>query len=361
MPHNALGEDMRTLITGGAGFVGSNLAMRLKQDDPGDDILVLDNLKRRGSELNLQRLRNAGIKFFHGDIRMPEDLDQAGQFDLLIECSAEPSVLAGYGGSPDYLVQTNLAGTLRCLELVRRYGASILFLSTSRVYPVGPLRNLPLAEDPSRFSLTSAVTGAGPEGINEEFPLAGARSLYGATKLASEIMVQEYADAFDIPALINRCGVLAGPWQMGKVDQGVVMLWLARHFFGGSLQYIGFGGSGRQVRDLLHIDDLYGLLKSQISALAGFRGEVFNVGGGLDRSVSLLELTGLVQELTGNAISLEPVCQTRSADIPWYVTDAAKARAAFGWRPARTVRDILADAYAWLREDAGRLRDILSS
>ena len=349
---------MQILITGGAGFVGSNLAVRFKQDSPQDDILVLDNLKRRGSELNLPRFRQAGISFFHGDIRNPEDIEQAGPFDLLIECSAEPSVLAGYDASPEYLVQTNLAGTLRCLEYVRRHKAGILFLSTSRVYPMRGLRGLPLVEEPARFAVAEKRPGAGPGGITEEFPLAGARSLYGATKLASEIMVQEYADAYALPAIINRCGVLAGPWQMGKVDQGVVMLWLARHFFGGALQYIGYGGSGKQVRDILHIADLYELLKKQIALLPRFRGDVFNVGGGRACSVSLVELTARVRALTGKTIAIEPVAVTRSADIPWYVTDNAKVSGAFGWKPLRSVDDILGDAYAWLQETADRLRDI---
>jgi len=121
------------LITGGAGFVGSNLAVAFQQRYPQSDITCLDNLKRRGSELNLPRLQAAGIRFVHGDIRNREDLDLNQNVDLLIECSAEPSVLAGFDNSPDYLINTNLVGTVNCLEVARRQKADMIFLSTGRL------------------------------------------------------------------------------------------------------------------------------------------------------------------------------------------------------------------------------------
>ena len=127
---------MRLLITGGAGFVGSNLALDFKKNNPETHIIALDNLKRRGSELNLPRLKEDGIEFIHGDIRNKEDLEGTGKADLIIECSAEPSVMAGYNSSPEYLINTNLLGTVNCLEYARKCDADVVFLSTSRVYPV---------------------------------------------------------------------------------------------------------------------------------------------------------------------------------------------------------------------------------
>ncbi len=143
----------RVLITGGSGFVGANLCVGLAARHPGWAIVALDNLKRRGSELNLPRLRAAGVRFVHGDVRSPGDLLGLGRVDAIVECSAEPSALAGVHESPDYLVQTNLVGAYHCLELARRDGAQFVFLSTSRVYPYGALDALPYRETATRYEL----------------------------------------------------------------------------------------------------------------------------------------------------------------------------------------------------------------
>ena len=127
------------LVTGGAGFVGSGLAIRVKKEHPKTHVIALDNLKRRGSALNLPRLREAGVDFVHGDIRNPGDLDGAGSVDLILECSAEPSVLAGYDASPGYVIDPHLGGTINCLELARKCQAQVLLLLTSRVYPPATL------------------------------------------------------------------------------------------------------------------------------------------------------------------------------------------------------------------------------
>src|SRR5690606_7583876 len=151
---------------------------------------------------------------------------------------------AGLDGAPSYLVQTNLGGTLNCLEWARRQGAAVVFLSTSRVYSIAPLREVGLRETETRFEIaeSQALPGVSAAGVAEDFPTHLPRSLYGATKLASEMMVQEYAEAYGVPAVINRCGVIAGPGQFGKVDQGVFTLWVANHYFGKPLRYTGFGG-----------------------------------------------------------------------------------------------------------------------
>ena len=252
---------MRILITGGAGFVGANLGVALAERHPDWQIVALDNLMRRGSELNLPRLRAAGVEFVHGDVREEADLKAVGRFDAMVECSAEPSVMAG-SADPTYSVQTNLVGAFNCLERARQEDAFVVFLSTSRVYPVAPQLDLVLEEAETRFELAADQPhpGAGPGGISEDFPLPGARTLYGATKLSAELLIEEYAASFGLRAVVDRCGVIAGPWQMGKVDQGVFSWWLLSHHFGRPLTYIGFGGSGKQVRDLLHVDDLVDLV-----------------------------------------------------------------------------------------------------
>ncbi|MDF1713458.1 MAG: NAD-dependent epimerase/dehydratase family protein, partial [Akkermansiaceae bacterium] len=239
------------LVTGGAGFVGSNLCLALRSAYPESSIVAMDNLYRSGSELNVSRLENAGVKFYRGDVRDPDSFPRE-PFDLMIECSAEPSVLAGQDGSPDYLFQTNLVGAYHCLEACRRHGAGIIFLSTSRVYPIAGLEAHPWREEETRFAWEDTGTiGISSRGVTEKFSLDGARSLYGFTKLAAEQLIEEYRETYGLKAVVNRCGVIAGPWQFGKVDQGVVSLWVMAHHFKRKLSYIGYGGHGKQVRDML--------------------------------------------------------------------------------------------------------------
>jgi len=350
----------RILVTGGAGFVGSTMALGLKAEYPGSQVIALDNLKRRGSELNLPRFKAADIYFVHGDIRNPEDLDaDLLRPDLILECSAEPSVLAGYS-SPGYVLQTNLVGTIHCLELARKTGADFVFLSSSRVYPIEAIKRLAYQETATRLELVEqTVPGASIEGIAETFPLEGVRSLYGATKLASELLIAEYADAYGLRTVINRCGVLTGPWQMGKVDQGVFALWMLAHYFERPLKYIGFGGRGKQVRDFLHVADLVDLVKLQLEGWQSVQGEVFNVGGGVDNSLSLLETTRLCQEITGRTIPIEGVPEERPGDIPIFITDSRKVKAKLGWQPQRNARQTLTDIYAWVDQQAEVLKAVL--
>jgi len=176
----------RILVTGGAGFVGSSLALAFKRNRSSTVVVALDNLKRRGSELALERLRAGGVEFVHGDVRVSDDLAAIGPVDILIEASAEPSVHAGYDGNPNYLIHSNLIGAVNCLEHARRHGSALVFLSSSRVYPIAALRALPLERAETRFILrTDAdLPGVTAAGISERFSLSGNRSLYGATKLA---------------------------------------------------------------------------------------------------------------------------------------------------------------------------------
>lgn len=349
------------LITGGAGFVGSNLATRIKQHNEDVRVVCLDNLKRRGSELNLPRLKEFGVEFVHGDIRNREDLFTLPKIDAILECSAEPSVLAGMDGSPDYLINTNLMGTLNCLELARRDGADFIFLSTSRVYPMEAINQLDFQETGTRFELTDkqSVPGASSAGYSEDFPLNGCRSLYGSTKLASELFIQEYIDTYKIRGVINRCGVLTGSWQMGKVDQGVIVFWAANHIYKKPLAYFGYGGEGKQVRDILHIQDLYELVQIQLGRLDALNGKIFNVGGGREVSVSLQELTALCEKFSGNRVEIKKVVEDRKADIRIYLTDNTRIHNATGWSPRITPDRIMEEIVTWVRDNQEMLRPIL--
>jgi len=363
----------KVLITGGAGFVGANLAIQFKRYFEGTQIMCLDNLKRRGSQLNLPRLRENGVQFLHGDIRCREDFDEVGEIDLLIDCAAEPSVHSGAQGNPDYVINTNLQGTLNCLAFAHRNDAAFLFLSTSRVFGIENLNQLPFEETSTRYSWdcsgegTKTGDGLGQkgfsrEGINEEFDLGvGARSFYGASKLACELVIQEYTYNYGMQTLINRCGILTGPWQMGKVDQGVVMLWVAHHELEKPLNYIGFGGSGKQVRDMLHVDDLFELLVKQIADEKSWRGDIYHVGGGEANSASLLELTEICRDVTGRAIELGRHAETNPLDLRIFITDTTKVRDRFKWRPKRSVHNIADDIHRWIVSNRDDVKSIMAS
>jgi CDP-paratose 2-epimerase len=340
------------LVAGGAGFVGSHLALRLRDRYPGARVVAADSLKRRGSEWNLPRLAAAGVEFVHADVRRPDDLAFPGlRFDLLVDCSAEPAVLAAYDTGPAGVIDANLVGTVNLLEVARRHGADVVFLSTSRVYPVAALESLAFEETPTRFALAAdqALPGASAAGVAEAFPLDGARSLYGATKLACELLLAEYADMYGLRYVVDRCGVITGPWQMGKVDQGVFALWMGRHYFKRPLSYVGYGGTGKQVRDLVAIDELGDLVLHQIERIGALPARTYNVGGGVASSLSLLETTALCEEITGNRVDIARVAENRPSDVRIYVTDNARVTADTGWRPTKSPRATLAAIFDWIR------------
>jgi len=342
--------------------VGSSLAVSLAAARPETQVIALDNLHRRGSELNLPRLDEAGVDFVRGDVRRPEDLAPFGSVDALIECSAEPSVMSGTDGDTGYVFETNLVGAYNCLELARRSGAQFIFLSSSRVYPLDGLRGAELDERPTRFELAEIqpTPGWSSEGVGEDMPLAGARTLYGTTKLSAEFLCAEYQAQFGVPMVIDRCGVIAGPWQMGKVDQGVFTHWMLAHSFGRPLSYIGFGGNGKQVRDLLHVDDLVDLIERQLDEPERWAGHTFNVGGGREVSLSLLETTEICRRLTGNEIEVGSVAEDRDGDVPVYLSDCSRIHGHSSWRPSRDAEGILRDIHEWIAADPERIEESLA-
>jgi len=333
--------------------VGSNLAVALRLK--GYRVMCFDNLCRRGSGLLCQRIQEYGCSFIHGDIRDPSDLQRCkGDFLVLIDASAEPSVLVGcHGRDALYVVHNNLTGSVNCFEWCRGRHLPVIFLSTSRVYPYDRINALSYNELPEAFSFTARGVGVSSKGITRDFPIDGFRSLYGATKLSAELILKEYSMNYGIPAIINRCGAIAGPWQLARADQGVFTHWMVSHYFRRGLSYIGFGGKGKQVRDILHIDDLIDLINAQIHMIKNYRGEVFNVGGGPKSALSLRQATELCRNITGNTVAVKSVLRNRPADIKWYISDNRQAEREFSWRPSRTAEQTLTDIYTWLKDNHG--------
>ena len=316
---------MKLFITGICGFVGSTLAVRLLESMPDLQVSGIDNLLRPGSEMNRAELGSRGVRFIHGDLRMPSDLEAIGPNDWVIDAAAHPSVLAGVDGrsSPRQLAEHNLIGTLNLLDYCRQYQAGLILLSSSRVYSVRDLAALPVRECEGAFQLAPAETsmaGLTRDGIDENFPTRQPVSLYGATKLASETMAREYGHAFGFPVWINRCGVLAGAGQFGTAEQGIFSYWLHAHAARLPLRYIGFGGLGYQVRDAFHPHDLAELIRIQFERTPP-ADATFHAGGGLKNSMSLAQLTAWCNQRFGPHTP-EPDLRPRPFDIPWLVMNS---------------------------------------
>lgn len=334
---------MRVLISGACGFAGSHLARYLLESHEGIEIVGLDNLARQGSETNRLPLQRLGVRLIHGDLRMASDLDSLPAVDWVIDAAAQPSVLAGRDGktSPRQLLEHNLLGTINLLEYCRNSHAGMILLSTSRVYSIPALAQLPLLVDLARFildpkqSTSSAVSAAG---VTEAFSTEAPISLYGASKLASERLAQEYAAAFAVPVWINRCGVLAGPGQFGTAEQGIFSYWLHAHAARRNLKYLGFGGHGFQVRDALHPRDLARLVDLQLRR-PGIGG-LHNVSGGKENSMSLAELAAWCDRRFGPHQPLVDGSE-RPYDVPWLILDSARANHSFDWQPTIAIGSIL--------------------
>jgi CDP-paratose 2-epimerase len=334
---------MRILITGICGFTGSELALGLRRRDGQVEVSGIDSLVRPGSETSLARLRRAGIGVRHGDVRCASDFEALPASDWVVDAAANPSVLAGIDGrtSTRQLIEHNLLGTVNVLEFCRQHGAGLVLLSTSRVYSIAMMAALPLAVRDDAFAPGegSWPPGASPQGITEAFSTAAPVSLYGATKLASEALALEYHDAFGIPVVINRCGVLAGPGQFGTAEQGIFSYWIRSWASARTLRYLGFGGTGHQVRDALHPADLLDLVQRQIERGASASG-IWNVGGGPANAMSLAQLSRWCAGEFGDR-PVERAALERKWDVPWMVLDSRRARAEFDWQPVVPLVEIL--------------------
>lgn len=340
---------MRILITGVCGFVGSTLARGFRESSADWEIVGLDNLVRAGSETNRLTLRQLGVKVIHGDIRNPSDLESIPKCDWILDAAANPSVLAGVDGktSSRQLVEHNLGGTINLLELAKTWRAGVTILSTSRVYSIRDLAAIPVEAKGEKFvpRADAKITGFTSEGVGETFSTAAPISLYGATKLASEALALEYGASFDLPIFINRCGVLAGAGQFGKIDQGIFSYWIHSYARRRTLKYIGFNGTGHQVRDCLHARDLLSLLTAQIKDPRRDIPRILNVSGGVTQSASLRELSAwCAKRFDEHAIAAEKT--TRPFDVPWLVLDSTAVARAWNWKPQTSLEAIWSEIAA---------------
>jgi CDP-paratose 2-epimerase len=324
---------MKILVTGISGFAGSNIAINMRKTEPNNKIIGFDNLSRQGCERNIEILRSTGIEIIRGDIRSQSDIETLPAVDWIIDCAANPSVLAGLNGqsSSRQVMEHNLLGTINLLEYCKKHKAGLILLSTSRVYSASELAALPVKSTNGRYELKqSKISGISENGISENFATSSPISLYGASKLASETLILEYGECFDFPVWINRCGVLAGAGQFGKADQGIFSFWIHSFREKKPLKYIGFDGTGHQVRDAMHPKDLVPVLTRQMMEPDMDVPKVINFGGGIDNSMSLKELSNWCEERFGSnkVISSDEV---RPMDAPWIVMNSKVAQNPWNW------------------------------
>lgn len=347
---------MNILITGGCGFVGSNLCISIKKKFKNYKVIAFDNFYRKGSLINKKRLKSFGVKVIKGDIRKKKDLDKLSKVDLLIDCAADPSVASGLNNGLKYLIDTNLVGTLNSLEFVKKNNAKLIFLSSSRVYPFKEINNFKLKVKNNSFI---PINSSNQKFINENFTTNGLKTFYGFSKFSSENLIQEYSYANNLDYIINRCGVISGPWQWGKVDQGFIVYWMLCYLYNLELSYIGYDGKGYQVRDVLDIDDLAILINKQITSFSKFKNDIFNVGGGKQSIISLKNLSNQCNKLFGFEKSIKSIKKTRYGDIPYYVTDNSKITKISGWKPKKNIKKTIYDIYKWVTDNKNLIKRLI--
>jgi len=339
---SAPASDAPVLVIGGAGFIGCNLAAHLAR--AGARVRILDNLSRPGVERNLAWLRghfDDRIEFDLGDVRQRADVrvatrDVRAVFHFAAQVAVTTSLVA-----PRDDFEINAAGTLEVLEALRALPAPppLVFTSTNKVY--GCLPDLPLRTEDDRWVPVNAALAR--TGIDEQRPLEF-RTPYGCSKGAADQYVLDYAQSFGLPATVFRMSCIYGPRQLGTEDQG----WVA-HFLIRAIEDapITIYGDGRQVRDVLFVDDLVDALARAWERIADVRGQAFNIGGGPHNTLSLRELLGMIERLRGScpSVRFEP---WRTGDQRYYVSDPSAFARATGWKPTTTPRAGVEALYGWL-------------
>ena len=337
---------MKIIVTGGCGFVGSTLCLFLKKNLPNSTILSIDNLSKIYSKFNNNILKKNKIK------NVVVNLGKFNCFnnikfksDFIIDCSAEPSVEASKKNISK-VISSNFLSTHNILEKTKIDDSKLIFISSSRAYPI---KNSYL-----KFEKYKKQNKHLPYSEKEDF--SGQKTIYGFTKYSSESLIEEYNYSCNLKYIINRCGLISGPGQFGKVEQGLVSLWLWRHMNKLSLEYFGYNGKGEQVRDVLFIEDLCNLILKQIKSFNVFKNNAFCVGGGIKNSTNLKNLTKICEQITNNRVKISENINTSIYDIPYYVTSLKKIKKFTKWEPKIGLHEGLEATYNWMKKNQSKIR-----
>ena len=332
------------LITGGAGFIGTNLADKLASQ--GRRVRVLDNLSRPGVERNLEWLKETHgdrILFEKADVRDAAAVRRATQgVEAVFHLAAQVAVTTSLE-DPIHDHNVNVNGTVNVLEAARLQPEppAVIFTSTNKVY--GGMEDVELHLDGMRYEPRDAVLRR--RGFSEKRPL-DFHSPYGCSKGAADQYVLDYARSYGLKTAVFRMSCIYGPHQCGNEDQGWVAHFILRALEG---RPITLYGDGFQVRDVLYADDLVRAFLTAWDGIGTITGQAFNMGGGPDNTVSLLELIGMIQKLHGERprVVFE---NWRTGDQRYYVSDTRRFEAATGWRPRVSAREGIGKLYNWLAE-----------
>lgn len=336
---------MKLLITGGCGFLGSNLAAYALAQ--GYELTVFDNLYREGSRDNLQWLQLQGaFKFVHGDIRNANDVTKAVREvmpDAVFHLAGQVAMTTSIA-NPRMDFETNVMGSHNLLEAVRLYAphAAVMYSSTNKVY--GDLEQYSYRETDTRYECIDK-----PNGFDENTHL-DFHSPYGCSKGAADQYMLDYARIFGLKTVVFRHSSMYGGRQFATYDQGWVG-WFCQQAVatkkGLLKEPFAISGNGKQVRDLLHADDMISLYYSAFEHIEGARGQAFNIGGGIENSLSLLELFALLEEFAGMKLVFNKL-HPRESDQRVFVADLSKAKSTINWRPKVSARDGVKRMLEWV-------------
>ncbi len=337
----------KVLITGGAGFIGVNAAKRFL--GAGHSVTVLDNLSRKGTDINAKFLEDnfkGKYTFVKADIRTDNDVLKklAAENDVILHLAAQVAVTTSVT-DPRTDFDINALGTFNVLEAARaaKIKPAVIYASTNKVY--GGLEHMPAVEDGNRVKFKDARSG-----VDEECPM-DFHSPYGCSKGAADQYVRDYARLYDMKTVVFRQSCIFGPHQLGVEDQGWVAWFLIAAMF---KRPVTVYGTGKQVRDLLYVDDLVDLYEKAVENIDAVSGQVFNAGGGMKNSLSLLEFLGMID--TDLHMPMQyTFSDWRPGDQPIFVSDNAKAKKLLGWEPKTDVRKGIVNLVQWLTENKSML------
>lgn len=335
---------MRILITGGAGFIGCNLAAACIR--AGHQITIFDNLSRRGSSANLAWLKGQFGDSFTidlGDIREAPAIERAAQGQEAIYHLAAQTAVTTSVTDPRTDFEINALGTFNVLEAARKTGQNPIFIysSTNKVY--GGMEDAPAVEQATRYELPDY-----PRGVSEERGL-DFHSPYGCSKGAADQYVRDYARIYGLRSVVFRQSCIYGQRQMGVEDQGWVAWFIIAAITGKSITIYG---DGKQVRDLLHVDDLVAAFQTATERIDVTAGQVYNLGGGPQNTLSIwAEFGPLLKDVLGKEVIPAAFKDWRPGDQPVFVADIAKAEAEFGWRPQINVREGITRLARWVEDN----------